>query len=142
MNIFNYRKCAVVILWVEGKIMLCRRKTGKFEGHFGCAGGKIEKNEDILDGVRREFFEETGAYLYAGGVKLIDCYVIPKAEQKIFIFENVQPEFFKVNIQDTEPDKHSPWIFYTKKEALKLNLMPYIREYLENIDPSKLKVLH
>ena len=135
MNIFNYKRCGVVILWVNGKIMLCERRKGKFRGYFGVAGGKIESDESILVGVLREFGEETGASLYNRNIEFLDCYILPKAEQKVFIFESLQPLPFWNNIKNTEPEKHGKWNLYTKEQALKLQLMPHIRQYLESIDP-------
>ena len=130
MNIFDYQKCGVVIVWIGGKIMLCERKGGKFKGCFSAVGGKIEKGERVLSGTCREFYEEAGAFLYEGDATFIDCYIIPESEQKVFVFESFQNETFKINIKNTEPLKHGKWNFYTKQEALKLNLMPYIRQYL------------
>ena len=97
MNIFNYRRCGIIIAWIGGKIMLCERKEGKFKGYFGVAGGKIEKNEDVLDGVRREFYEETGAYLHNGFVRFLDCHVSDSAKRKVFIFESKLPQIFWKN---------------------------------------------
>jgi 8-oxo-dGTP pyrophosphatase MutT (NUDIX family) len=134
MNIYNFKKCGVVILWIDGKIMLCERKKGKFKGKFGVAGGKIEEGEDIASGVSREFYEEAGAFLWTNYLRFIDCYIIPEAEQKVFIFESAFNETFFRKILNTEPEKHGKWTLYTKTEALKLDLMPYIRTYLENIE--------
>jgi 8-oxo-dGTP pyrophosphatase MutT (NUDIX family) len=133
MDTFDYQKCGVVIVWIGGKIMLCERKEGKFKGCFGVAGGKIEKNESVLRGTCREFYEETGAFLYSGDVEIIDCYILPDGKQKVFVFESSHNETFKIYIKNTEPLKHGKWNFYTKQEALKINLMPYIRQYLEKV---------
>lgn len=132
MNISEYQKCGVVILWIGDRILLSERlKKGKFQGYYGCAGGKIESNEYILDGVCREFQEETGAFLYHGDAHLLDCYILPESKQSVFIFESFKNETFLFNIKNPEPKKHGKWILYKKEEALKLNLMPYIRTYLE-----------
>jgi 8-oxo-dGTP pyrophosphatase MutT (NUDIX family) len=135
----EYQLCGVCIIWCGGKIVLAERKATSFSGYYGVAGGKINKGENILDGTVREVWEETGAYIYKGGLDLIDCYVLDDKKQKVFIFESGQDIIYFHNIKHTEPKKLGPWKLYTKEEALKLNLMPYIREYLENVNVKKFK---
>jgi len=66
-------------------------------------------------------------------VNLIDCFIIDKSEQKVFIYEGKLSLMDFYQIKDTEPKKHGPWKLYSIKEALKLPLMPYIEDYLKKI---------
>jgi len=36
-------------------------------------------------------------------------------------------------VKNLEPEKHSEWKLYTKKEALKLKLVPFLVQYLKNL---------
>jgi len=51
---------AGLVVKVNNKVLLCKRNaTGSYPGMWSIPGGKVEKGESTLDGVRREFFEET-----------------------------------------------------------------------------------
>lgn len=136
----NFQKVGVAVIWCGKKILLSERlKKGAYKGYYGATGGKIEKNEDIVDGTVREVYEEAGCYIYDGSLRLIDCFILHKHRKKVFIFEAVQETIFFDKVKDVEPEKHSPWKLYSKKEALELNLMPYLRLYLNSVEPNKLK---
>ena len=131
MKNINLQKVAIVYLWFGKKIMLCKRKTGIYSGMYGCAGGKIEDGEDILDGLVRETKEETNFFIYKYVLNLIDCYIIKDAN-KVFVFEAFKDDYEFLYIKNTEPTKHEKWKLFTIKDALKLNLTPHLKFYLEN----------
>ena len=135
MNIFNYTKCAFAYIWFDNKLMLSRRLGKSFKNYYSCAGGKIEKKENILDGLKREIKEECNLNICKNSINLIDCYLLSHRNppKKIFIFEI---KLFKKDFKDVlnlEPHKHSNWKLFTKKDALKLKLMPHIKLYLINL---------
>lgn len=76
--------------------------------------------------------EETGIYLLQSNFEIVDSFIYPERKIKTFIF-NVSLEHYHLSqIKNTEPKKHTHWQWFTKKEALKLNLIPSVRCYLEN----------
>jgi 8-oxo-dGTP pyrophosphatase MutT (NUDIX family) len=45
----------------NGKLLFLKRHPDKIEGtKWGLPTGKVEENEDLLEGMKRELFEETG----------------------------------------------------------------------------------
>jgi ADP-ribose pyrophosphatase YjhB (NUDIX family) len=48
------------ILERDGRVLLARRANEPRRGHWDIPGGFLEETEDPLDGLRREFREETG----------------------------------------------------------------------------------
>lgn len=120
------------MIWVGDKIMLCRRKnTDTWRGYWANAGGSVEPTDESLShAVQRELMEETGYYLNRAEIEIIDCY--QEKNFKCFIFEGQIPSYRFQDIKNTEPDKHTEWELFTIEEALKLKLMPSIREHLTN----------
>lgn len=54
------KRYAGVIVRCNNKVLLCKRNNqGSFPGMWSIPGGKVEPNEEIQDGARREFYEET-----------------------------------------------------------------------------------
>lgn len=139
MDMFNYQNCAFCLIWCGKKILLSeRKKKGRFQGFFAAVGGKIDTGEDITQGLCREIYEETGAYIYNGSMKIIDCYILPEVKQKAFVFESFQNPTFYHNVSNVEPHKHGEWKLYSIQEALNLKLMPYLRDYLQNMDEDRI----
>lgn len=50
----------------EDKILLIKRKGEPFNGYWALAGGKLEKGEEVIEGMVREVQEETGLYAVTG----------------------------------------------------------------------------
>ena len=48
------------ILERDGRVLLARRALEPRRGHWDLPGGFLEETEDPVDGLRREFREETG----------------------------------------------------------------------------------
>ena len=49
-----------VIVKCDDEVLLCKRNaTGSLPGQWSIPGGNLEKNEHPLDGIQREFEEET-----------------------------------------------------------------------------------
>ena len=44
----------------DGRVLIGRRKIEPKQGHWDLPGGFLEEGEKPLDGLRREFLEETG----------------------------------------------------------------------------------
>lgn len=54
------KKAAGILVINKTKCLLCKRNTeGSLPGEWSVPAGKIEPDEDILSGARREFYEET-----------------------------------------------------------------------------------
>ena len=54
------KRYAGLIVKCKDKVLLCKRNnSGSLPGEWSIPGGKLEKNETPIDGVVREFYEET-----------------------------------------------------------------------------------
>lgn len=56
------KKLNVIIIYnkEENKILMCKREKEPYKGKYNLVGGKLEENEDSLEGAYRELEEETG----------------------------------------------------------------------------------
>ncbi|MDD2487074.1 MAG: 8-oxo-dGTP diphosphatase [Candidatus Gracilibacteria bacterium] len=55
----------VLVFNQKGEILLNMKKRGFGEGKYNGAGGKLESGETIIEGAKRELYEETGIDLSA-----------------------------------------------------------------------------
>lgn len=61
-----------VIIQHGNKVLMCKRAKGKsYGGQWSIPMGHLHKNESPLNGLKREFYEETNIKL-TGDIKLID----------------------------------------------------------------------
>lgn len=127
----DYQPCAACIIWFGDKLMLTERKTKVFNGYMGVVGGKIDAGETVLQGLNREIEEETD-YHCVNPIRLFDCYMVPEYQHKIFVFDASEPKDNFGWIRNVEPQKHTDWQLFTREEALKLKLVPFLRHYLTN----------
>lgn len=70
------------ILEREGRVLLARRGREPRRGHWDLPGGFLGEHEDPLDGLRREFREETGLEISPGELFGID--IEPYADRSVF----------------------------------------------------------
>lgn len=52
-----------VIVDDQGRVLLIKRGSEPMKGHWSLPGGLLELGETLLDGVKREVFEETGLFV-------------------------------------------------------------------------------
>lgn len=134
MDVNDYKKVANACIWFDDKIMLGQvLKKCWHQGKWGDPGGKVEKGESVLEAVRRETYEETGVHINSSDFDFIDCFIFPKRKMKVFLFEVKRIQGMFKFFKNTEPTKQGDWQLFTKKEALRLNLMPSIEFYLKNL---------
>ena len=70
------------ILERDGRVLLARRANEPRRGHWGLPGGFLHETETPLDGVRREFAEETG--LEVEPMELMRIDIEPYADRHVF----------------------------------------------------------
>jgi NAD+ diphosphatase len=70
------------ILERDGRVLLARRKNEPRRGHWDLPGGFLHETEDAVDGLRREFLEETG--LAVEPVELMRIDIEPYAGRHVF----------------------------------------------------------
>lgn len=70
------------ILERDGRVLLARRGREPRRGHWDLPGGFLEETEEPLDGLRREFREETG--LEIEPLELFGIDIEPYADRYVF----------------------------------------------------------
>ncbi len=126
----------------DGKILLLLRQDHKSEGNtWGIPAGKINTaNENSLNGVLRETFEETGIQIHEDNIlHIITTYVRYKAYDFVFhIYQSILKEKENIHINYEE---HKEFCWVTPQEALHLPLIEdldkCIRLCYENILENK-----
>ena len=130
----SYRKVVHAIMWFGDKIMLAQiLKPGYHKGYWTDPGGKVNDGELIQNALTREVYEETGVFFPNIDYELIDCFVYSERKIKSFLYV-IKPGLHRFwEIKNTEPKKQSKWQLFTLEEALKLKLLPSVRNYLEEL---------
>lgn len=82
----------IALIEKEGKICIGQRMRDPFKGYFECPGGKVEKGESLLEGLKRELFEEGNAQLK--NAAYITQYDVSNE------FGNFRMHWFKVDLID------------------------------------------
>lgn len=129
-----YPKTVACVIWIRGKVLLSQRKDTKtFSGYWESTGGKVEINESLTQAAIREIREETGLNIMHHELYIKDCIINDPTTEKCFLFEAILNHHIFSDVQNTESQKRSKWKLFTSDEALKLNLMPGLKEYFLTI---------
>jgi 8-oxo-dGTP diphosphatase len=60
--------CVDGVFLKDGKILLLKRSTEPFNGHWHLVGGHLEESETLKEALKREFKEETNLDITMGGL--------------------------------------------------------------------------
>lgn len=106
------------------RFLLLHRQDHKSEGNmWGVPGGKLDKNEDPIDGAIRETFEETGIQIDKKEMTYLKGVYI-RQPQADFIYHMVKTTFHgnpaEIKIAFSE---HKGFTWATPEQALKMDLM-------------------
>ena len=116
----------IVSCFVEynDKILLLKRQPFKSEPNtYGVPAGKVEKDEDLINAIARETFEETGIKISIEKFKFYKTKYV-KYETYDFIYHMFHTnlnELPKIIINEQE---HQEYIWEYPKECLELDLIP------------------
>lgn len=109
---------------VENRFLFLKRLSHKKEGNtWGIPGGKCEPNETAMQGVVREFYEETNVELKDSSLKSFGKVYIryPDVDFIYHMFEYQLHNYPEIVINLKE---HSEYRWILLQEALKLPLIP------------------
>lgn len=85
---------AIIYCTATKRYLFLLRQNGKFPGTWGLVGGKIERGESIIDGLKREIREEMGGEIKGAEIVPIEQYV---SDNKKFVYHTflikVEEEF-------------------------------------------------
>lgn len=107
-------------LWLSQRI-----NTANFQGKWQCAGGKLEKDENPLDGGLRELKEETNLEIDRVRVRFCGQVNDDPTTKTCFIY---YIDLNESEIPVRTENKNTDWVLLPYDEALKLDLMPGLIE--------------
>lgn len=112
-----------IVIDDEGRILLTREDNGEWE----LLGGGLDHEEDPLDGLKREIFEETG--LKVSSVSERPLYFITvKRRNKDTYVANVIYEITLENMDFTPSDECQELRFFRPEEMSQVKLFPNVEK--------------
>jgi 8-oxo-dGTP pyrophosphatase MutT (NUDIX family) len=105
-----------------------RKNTINFSGRWQFAGGKLEIGENPVESGIREVTEETGLEIDTKRLEYVDAIFDDPTTDVCFVY--------LIELNETEiplrieNEKTGDWILMTCDEALKLDLMPGLKEII------------
>jgi len=127
---FELRSAVYLALFKENNVLLFRRfNTGWMDGNYSLIAGHLDGNESVSEAMIREAYEE--AKIKINKEDLIPATVIHrKAEKEYIDFFFVAKKWIgEPKIGETDKCDEINWFSVSN---LPNNLLPYIREALEN----------
>lgn len=103
MKVTKQRIVARLILENNGHVLLLRRPKWK-GGNYSLVGGHVERNESIMEAIKRETFEETGVKIKRKNLELIHV-AHRKKEQQYVLYIFFLTKKWKGKIVNQEPHK-------------------------------------
>jgi len=118
-------------LTFNGKMLLLLRQDYKPQGNtWGQPAGKIEKNEQPLDAIIRELFEETGISADKTQMKHCKTFYVSYPEYD-FIYHTFSLDLEEEPNIIIEEKSHKEFGWFGKDEIFSLALMPELDRCLE-----------
>jgi 8-oxo-dGTP diphosphatase len=122
-----------LILRKDKEVLLIRRQnTGYCDGHYACAGGKIDGNKTMTQAIIREANEKLGISLKEENIKVV--HTVHKTghfgENVNFFFEATE---WNGQQKVAEPNKCDDIKCFTLSE-LPENIMPVSKHVIEQVD--------
>lgn len=120
-------RCDVATMYIEhnGQILLLHRQNHILEGNkWGIPGGKVEKNETILQAAIREVKEETGLDISQQSIEALEPVYIEWPGNYHFVYYAFRtelvgdPSAVKINFKE-----HKGFTWVTPADALKMDLL-------------------
>lgn len=124
----------------ESHILLLKRLQDKsYPEHWGVPTGKVNSNEDSLSAMIRELFEETGILLSSKNLNFIRDYHVINEEMS-FIYSVFHSTFNAIPQIKINSMEHSDFGWFKIDEIRKLELVPDLKECLEDTLPFFIQV--
>ena len=116
------KKAAGILVINKTKCLLCKRNTeGSLPGEWSVPAGKIEPDEDVLSGARREFYEETdididGELEFIGVIKRFNREGT-KPKGVLYLFKYLSDDLLIPNLSSAlDGDEHTECGYFEKND--------------------------
>jgi len=115
----------------DGKILILHRQNHKPQGNtWGLPAGKIDDNEDKIEAMLREIFEETGYKIDLSNLEYLDK-VYVKYPEYSFIYHMFRLVINSEPLIKINPEEHQDFKWVSPNEALSLELIQDLDECLK-----------
>lgn len=120
-----------IVVDEQGRFLLSREESDLWD----TLGGGLEHNEDPIEGLQRELFEESG--LRPTWISPTPKYFVtsPRHSKPGYYVANLVYEIKFDNLQFTPSDECQELRFFTVEEARKLNAYPATKLLIDIFDP-------
>lgn len=136
MTFHNYT-VALGLLNGNGKLYLSRRiQTDTFPGKWQFPGGKLDENENPIDGAIRETKEETGLDIGINRLRYIGPITGDPTTKTCYVYYVILND--SEIPKRMENDKHTDWELMDYNNALKLDLMPGLEIIIKKLKTENL----
>lgn len=114
----------------KSRLLLLKRNELAYRGYWQFPEGKIDKNETQLQALKRELKEEIGAYGLS--IKKYKSFESPLIHKGIPVLLKRQTYLVSFPSEIKLSSEHSEFGWFSKDEALKLKLVPGVKDIIEN----------
>lgn len=120
-----------LVLFRDDRILMGRRRNVTFgDGQYHVPAGRLEVDETIVDGLRREAREETGIVLAPNDLDLVHVMHVRDGSDRLSLFFTA--ERWSGEIENREPDKCAGWEWLPVAD-LPDNTVAYARQAIAGI---------
>lgn len=132
----EYTKYTVAVgLRCKDKLWMSQRiNTPNFHGKWQFAGGKLDDGENPIDGGLRELKEETNLEIDINRLRYIGSITGDPSTKSCFVY---YVDINEAEIPVRKENLMSDWVLLTYDEALKKDLLPGLKNTIENIRKTK-----
>ncbi len=124
---------SAVIKNKEGKVLLLQRSgIASYPDHWQLVEGKLEESEKVDSALKREVQEEIGGIVKVMHINTVFYNELTAKGQNYLAFRVV----FDVELESIEvkiSEEHKSFAWYTKEEALSLQLLPGVEAVLQKL---------
>jgi ADP-ribose pyrophosphatase YjhB (NUDIX family) len=129
-----------IIVKHKEKCLLCKRNSkGSYPGMWSIPAGKLEKEEDTIEGAKREFFEETN--LDISNEELNFSGIVPrhtrdgkKIKGRMYTYLlNTEKEIFPDLENAIDGEEHSECKYFTSKQIDEMSTGKHLFKLLQII---------
>lgn len=128
------KKYAGVLVRHNNKCLLCKRAAHQtLPGEWSVPAGSVEKNEEVLEAARREFYEETnktiGTLKFAGVIKRFNREG-DKVKGMLYVYFNDSPEEIIPDLDMAKDGEEHTECGYFSKEDLPTPLSDQLKKLI------------
>ena len=129
-----------IIVKKGDKCLLCKRNTkGSYPGMWSIPAGKLEQDENTIDGAKREFYEETNLDISTNDLKFSG--IVPrhtrdgkKVKGRMYTYTLETEEEMMPDLQNaSDGEEHSECKYFTAEQMDEMSIGTHLYKLLQII---------